>query len=132
DRDGQASRVVELGVKWGAYAVAVEATQAQVLIADQAARASALPVVPVKPVEGKEVRALGGATRASTGRLYAIPDSGDNATTVDHLVKFPHGRYDDPVDAVVMATKLATRGAYSSGSGGGGGAGPRLAGSAGQ
>lgn len=132
DRDGQASRVVELGVKWGAYAVAVEATQAQVLIADQAARASALPVVPVKPVEGKEVRALGVATRASTGRLYAIPDSGDNAATVDHLVKFPHGRYDDPVDAVVMATKLATRGAYSSGSGGGGGAGPRLAGSAGQ
>lgn len=128
DRDGQAARVVEMGLKWGAYAVGVEATAAQVLISDQAARASALPVVPMKPNDPKKVRALGLSVRASTGRVWALPEQGDNSDTIGHLTRFPHGRYDDPVDAVVMALDLALRGSYTTGDAGQGGDGPSVGG----
>lgn len=119
DRHGQASRLVELGTRWGVYAARVEANAAQVLTADAAAQLSRLPIVAKASTGKKEHRALGLAVRLGdrdrpeTCRVFALPDVEDNGahgSLLDYLDAFPNGRYDDPVDAVVMALELAAHG----------------------
>jgi hypothetical protein len=126
DRHGQASRLVELAVSWSCYAAGVEAVAAQAVTADAAAADGLVPIVPLKPVEGKRERALGLATRLgdrdnrATCRVYLLPDA-DRETAhgrlSEHLARFPHGRFDDPVDATVYAVELAHRGAPQSSGG---------------
>lgn len=123
DRHGQASRLVDLAIRWECYAAGVEANGAQVVQADKAAADGRVPIVPLKPIEGKSERALGLAVRLGDRdkpeecRVWALPpcyaDAGEGSL-VDHLARYPHGRYDDPVDATVYAVDLASRAAPKS------------------
>lgn len=112
DRHGQAARLVDVAVRWGCYAAGVEATGAQAVTADAAAADGRVPIVPLPPVGGKVDRALGLAVRLGdrdrpeTSRVYVLPDA---EPLVPYLTAFPHGRYDDPVDATVYAVELAAR-----------------------
>lgn len=114
DRHGQASRLVNLGVKWSCFAVGVEKTAAQVVTADAAAADGRLPVVAMPPVGGKVERALPLAVRLGdkavpeSCRVYVLPEA---EAVVEYIERFPHGRYKDPVDATVYAVELAARGA---------------------
>lgn len=129
DRHGQAARLIDMGLKWGCYAVGVEKVAAQATTADQAAGDGRLPVIPLIPIDSKENRSyplmirLGDKEKRETCRVYILPDAQarfDNGTLEEHLAKFPHGRYDDPVDATVYAVDLASRAAQR-----GGGSGPK-------
>lgn len=114
DRHGQAGRLVDLGTRWAVFAARVESNAAQVLTADAAAQLARIPVVAETSSKDKVQRALGLAVRLGdrekpeTCRVFAMPDALD---FLPYLRDFPHGRYDDPVDAVVMAVDLATRSA---------------------
>lgn len=125
DRHGQAGRLVSMGVRWGCYVGGVEANAAQVLTADAAAASGRLPIVAKASTQGKQERALGLAARlgdrnrqAETCRVHALDAEGDVGEILYHLERYPTGRYDDPVDAVVGALGLATAGAQSDGGGG--------------
>jgi phage terminase large subunit-like protein len=118
DRHGQAGRLIDLAIKWECYAAGVEAVSAQAVTADDAAGDGRIPIVPLKPIDGKIERAmslavrLGEKGRPETCRVYALPESyagSEFGTLLEHLAKFPHGRYDDPVDATVYAVELAAR-----------------------
>lgn len=121
DRHGQASRLVDLALKWDCYAAGVEAVAAQAVTADQAAQDGRIPIVPLTRSTqngGKTRRALslavrlGDKDRPETCRVYVLPDalaSSEHGTLTEHLARFPHGRYDDPVDATVDAVDLAHR-----------------------
>lgn len=121
DRHGQANRLVDLAVKWGCYVAGVEAVAAQAVTADAAAQDGRVPIIPItRPATGggKEQRALslavrlGDRDRPETGRVYALPESyaaTEFGSLLEHLARFPHGRYDDPVDATVDAVELAHR-----------------------
>lgn len=125
DRHGQASRLVDLAVEWGCYAAGVEAVAAQAVTADAAASDGRIPIVPLTPVGGKRERALGLAARLGdkqkpeTCRVWILP-AADRETAhgrlSEHLARFPHGRFDDPVDATVYAVELAHRAAPRTGS----------------
>ena len=73
---------------------------------------------------------LGDRERPETSRVFILPDADrdtDHGRLVDFLARFPHGRYDDPVDATVNAVELAHRVAPRESSDGAGGA-PRAGG----
>lgn len=120
DRHGQAARLIDLAIRWDCYAAGVEANGAQIVQADKAAADGRVPVVSLKPIEGKADRAMGLAVRLGDKdkpeecRVWAMPpcydDSGEGSL-VHHLGRYPHGRYDDPVDATVYAVELAARAA---------------------
>lgn len=120
DRHGQAQRLVDLALKWECYAAGVEAVAAQAVTADAAARDGRVPIVAIKRPSNvsKAQRALslavrlGDAANPESGRVYALPESyaaTEHGTLLEHLARFPHGRYDDPVDATVDAVELAAR-----------------------
>lgn len=118
DRHGQAAKLVDLAVRWSCYAAGVEATAAQAVTADAAAADGRIPVVPLPPIGGKRDRALSLAVRLGDKakpeecRVFALPDATrdtGHGTLLEHLARFPHGRYDDPVDATVYAVELAAR-----------------------
>lgn len=117
DRHGQAGILVDRAAKWGCYAAGVEANGAQVLTADAAAALSRIPIVPMPSVESKITRALslsvrlGPADEEGRGscRVFILPGEGHNGELPEYLATFPHGRYDDPVDATVAAVELCTR-----------------------
>lgn len=128
DRHGQAARLVTLAERWGCYAARVETNAAQVVTADQAAADSRVPIIAKASSGDKVTRALGLAARSGdparpeTSRLFVVQGPtaapGAGAATgaeelLPYLATFPHGRYDDPVDAVVMALELAVRGSGS-------------------
>lgn len=130
DRHGQASRLVDMAVKWGAYAAGVEAVAAQTLTADEAALDGRMPIVPIKrPATGggKAYRALplaarlGDKGRPETCRVWVLPDAakeGPHGALADFLERFPNGRYDDPVDATIDAVHLANIGVTAEGGSG--------------
>jgi hypothetical protein len=133
DRHGQASRLVDLAVRWECYAAGVEAVAAQAVTADEAAQDGRVPIVPLTPVAGKRERALslsvrlGDRERPETCRVWALPAverEFPNGSLLEHLARFPHGRYDDPVDATIYAVELAARATTR----GEGGSGPRAGG----
>lgn len=121
DRHGQAARLVDLAVQWECYAAGVEAVAAQVVTADAAAQDGRVPVIAIpRPADGggKVRRALGLAVRLGdkdrpeTCRVYALPGvlrDTEHGNLLDFLERFPHGRYDDPVDATIDAVELAAR-----------------------
>lgn len=121
DRHGQAGRLVDLAVSWGCYAAGVESVAAQALTADAAAGDGRVPIMPLtRPASGggKVQRALGLSVRLGdrerpeTCRVWALPAvvaDGGHGSLLDHLARFPFGRYDDPVDATVDAVMLAHR-----------------------
>lgn len=129
DRHGQARRLVELALRWECYAAGVEAVAAQAVTADEAANDGRIPIVPLtrpgaaastpeRRTGSKVQRAMGLAVRLGdrdkpeTCRVYVLPDalaSSEHGTLTEHLSRFPHGRYDDPVDATVDAVELAHR-----------------------
>lgn len=120
DRHGQATRLVDLAVRWSCYAAGVEAVAAQVVTADAAAADGRVPIIPLKPIDGKRDRALGLAARLGdkaqpeTCRVWIMPEANletPHGRLTDHLARFPHGRFDDPVDATVYAVELAHRAA---------------------
>jgi hypothetical protein len=136
DRHGQAAKLVDMAVRWECYAAGVEAVAAQAVTSDEAAYDGRVPIIPLtRPSTGggKEQRAmslavrLGDRERPETCRVWILPDA-DRETPhgrlVDFLGRFPHSRYDDPVDATVDAVQLAhraeTRGEGESGPRGGG------------
>lgn len=120
DRHGQAARLVDLAIRWSCYAAGVEAVAAQAVTADAAAADGRVPIIPMTRGEDKVARALplgvrlGERDRPETCRVSYLPDA---EPVVEYLERFPHGRYDDPVDATVDAVTLAARAA---GRGGGG------------
>lgn len=121
DRHGQAAKLIDLAVKWECYAAGVEAVAAQAVTADAAAGDGRIPVIAIpRPADkgGKIRRALslavrlGDKERPDECRVYALPDAvrdTEHGSLLDFLAKFPHGRYDDPVDATVDAVELAAR-----------------------
>jgi phage terminase large subunit-like protein len=127
DRHGQARRLVDLAVAWECYAAGVEEAAAQVVTSDEAAQDGRVPIVPMKRRAakegdagsgGKERRALslavrlGDRDRPETCRVWALPGvlrEFENGALLEHLARFPHGRYDDPVDATIDAVELAAR-----------------------
>lgn len=119
DRDGQAGRAVAQALAWGSFVVGVEKNAAQVLVVDQAAQLAQVPVRGLQSTEGKAVRALPLSVRLSQGRVFALSSSGQVGELTGYLTAFPHGRYKDPVDAVVMAVGLAAAGASVDVGGGG-------------
>lgn len=130
DRHGQAARLVDLGIRWSCYAGGVEAVAAQAVTADAAADMAVLPIVALPPIGDKIDRALGLAVRLGdrhkpeTCRVFLLPDADrefPEGKLYDFLVRFPHGRYKDPVDATVYAVELAARASVGTG-----GAGPQL------
>lgn len=108
DRHGQAATLVRMALAWGCQVGGVESNGAQVLVADQAAQYSRLAIHPEPSTEGKAQRALGMMVRLQQRRVFILP-GGNNDELPGYLTAFPNGRYDDPVDAVVMATNIATR-----------------------
>lgn len=118
DRHTQASKLVDKAIEWGCYAAGVEANGAQAVQADKAAGDGRVPIVRMTPVGGKSERALplavrlGDKAKPEECRVWALPacyaDTG-HGPLVDHLKRFPHGRYDDPVDATIYAVELAAR-----------------------
>lgn len=129
DRHGQAARLVDMAVSWECYVAGVEAVAAQAVTADAAAGDGRVPVIPItrsKANGGKTRRALALAVRLGdkekpeTTRVYALPAAVrefPEGTLLDQLDKFPHGRYDDAVDATIDAVDLAHR-AVTPGEGG--------------
>jgi phage terminase large subunit-like protein len=109
DRHGQAGILVERALAWGAFAAAVEVNAAQVLVADEAAAFGSMAIIPERSTDGKAARALSLAVRLGQGRVFVLTSQGHNEQLPGYIVAFPNGRYDDPVDAVVMATNVATR-----------------------
>ena len=131
DRHGQATRLVDLAVAWECYVAGVEAVAAQTVTADAAAQDGRVPIMPITrsaATGGKERRALGLSVRLGdkdrpeTCRVWVLPGANrdtDHGTLTDFLTRFPHGRYDDPVDATIDAVELAHR-ATTRGRGGSG------------
>lgn len=126
DRHGQAARLVDMAVSWECYAAGVEAQAAQTVTADAAAQDGRIPIVPItrtaaseKPGSGDKTRRalglavrLGDKDRPETCRVFALPGAvrdTEFGTLVEFLERFPHGRYDDPVDATIDAVELAAR-----------------------
>jgi phage terminase large subunit-like protein len=121
DRHGQAARLVDLAVKWECYAAGVEAVAAQILTADDAAQDGRVPIVriPRSTQAGSKTRRalglaarLGDKDRPETCRVFVLPEAArtfPEGSVLDQLARFPHGRYDDAVDAVVDAVELAHR-----------------------
>jgi hypothetical protein len=137
DRHGQAARLVDLAVLWECYAAGVEAVAAQTVTADAAALDGRVPIIAMKrsSTVSKVQRAIGLAVRLGdrgrpeTCRVFALPGAvreTPHGTLLEFLERFPHGRYDDPVDATVDAVELASR-ATTRGEDTGGG--PRAGGS---
>lgn len=122
DRHGQAARLVDLAIRWDCYAAGVEAVAAQAVTADDAAADGRVPIVamPRPSTKSKAQRAmslavrLGDRERPETCRVWVLPDADrehPDGRLADFLTRFPHGRYDDPVDATVDAVDLAHRAA---------------------
>lgn len=123
DRHGQAGRLVDMAVAWDCYVAGVESVAAQAVTADAAADDGRVPILPItRPRDGggKERRALslsvrlGDRERPETGRVYALPEFARpfaEGSILEQLARFPHGRYDDGVDATIDAVELAHRAA---------------------
>lgn len=115
DRHGQAGRLVQAALKWGCFAGAVEVNAAQVVTADQAAAMGHVPILREHATEGKAERALGLSVRLGPRdkrdecRVFLLAGEGHNDELPSYMERFPHGRYKDPVDALVMAVNVATR-----------------------
>lgn len=123
DPHGQHDRLVGMAVQWECYAAGVESVAAQATTASAAALDGRVPIIRMtrdKAKGGKVRRALslavrlGDKDRPETSRVWALPgylrdfpESG--ASAVQQLVRFPHGRYDDAVDATVDAVAIAHR-----------------------
>lgn len=118
DKVGQANRLVTMALKWGAFAAAVEVVAAQVLVADQAAQLGGVPIVREPATDGKVVRALSLMVRLQQERVHNVASEGDNGDLPRYITAFPNGRYKDPVDAVVMATNVASRATVVTATGG--------------
>jgi phage terminase large subunit-like protein len=121
DRHGQASRLVDMAVAWECYAAGVEAVAAQAVTADAAAADGRIPIMPITrsaAAGGKVRRALGLSVRLGdrdrpeTCRVWVLPDAARTfpaGSLLEQLSRFPHGRYDDAVDATIDAVELAHR-----------------------
>lgn len=123
DPHGQASRLVDMAVSWGCYVAGVEAVAAQATTADAAAQDGRVPIIPITrsaKTGGKTQRALplsvrlGDKDKPETCRVWVLPDAlkeqpGAPAGLLEQLARFPHGRYDDAVDATIDAVNLAHR-----------------------
>lgn len=105
--------LTELAAKWRPSAVLVEdAASGQSLIQDLK-QSTTLPVLPVKPLGDKLMRAHTAVPTWEAHRVYAPASAAWLSPFLDELTAFPKAPHDDAVDAFVMGVT------YMSGWGGG-------------
>ncbi|MFA5378577.1 MAG: hypothetical protein WC455_22675 [Dehalococcoidia bacterium] len=100
---GMLSRLQET---WKPERIGVEAAVYQTVLA-QVGWQGGLPVIPIRPVHDKRMRAQGSTIPFEQGRVYLPQGEDATAKFQRECETFPRGRHDDLIDALGLALEVA-------------------------
>lgn len=99
------SRIFLAAERYKPSRIAIESVQFQTAVAQEIIRKSTLPIIKVRPDGDKITRFIPLAIRYQEGKVFHDPQLPQWFT--DEVTSFPNGEYDDCVDALVYAFRVA-------------------------
>ena len=85
---------------WGANHILIEKAASGLQLLDSLHYKSRLPLIPVTPDTDKETRVARVSSHIEAGRMFLPEDAPWLAAFLREVLAFPHGKFDDQVDAM--------------------------------